>query len=101
MPTTKVQISLPGHPQSLISAFVVHCLDSIIPTFAISKVSTIASFCIWVLPGGKFPKILNVLGLVKFLSGAATNCGSAQSVVVSASGVGSPGFKYQLQHTEN
>ena len=33
----------PAHPRSLISAFVVRCLDSIIPILAISKVS----FCSW------------------------------------------------------
>ena len=36
----------PAHPRSLISNFVVRCLDSIISIFAISKVSkTLASFC--------------------------------------------------------
>ena len=36
MRTTKAQISLRGsvHPRSLISAFVVHCLDSIIPSIS-------------------------------------------------------------------
>ena len=29
----------PAHPRSLISAFIVRCLDSIIPILAISKVS--------------------------------------------------------------
>ena len=34
---------LPTHPRSLISGFVVHCLDSIIPTLAKSKLSRLAS----------------------------------------------------------
>ena len=33
-----------AHPHSLISAFVVRCLDSIIPLLAISKISRLASF---------------------------------------------------------
>ena len=31
----------PAHPHSLISAFVVHCLDSIIPIVSISKFSSL------------------------------------------------------------
>ena len=37
--TTKAQISL--HPRSLISAFVVRCLDSIIPLVSISEISSL------------------------------------------------------------
>ena len=33
------------HPRSLISAFVVRCLDSIIPILAIYKISILARFC--------------------------------------------------------
>ena len=29
----------PAHPRSLISAFVVHCLDSIIPLLALAEIS--------------------------------------------------------------
>ena len=38
--------NLPVHPRSLISAFVVRCLDSIIPVLAISKkkTKTLSSF---------------------------------------------------------
>ena len=39
MRTTKAQIS---HPRSLISAFVVHCLDSIIPLVSLSKTSSLS-----------------------------------------------------------
>ena len=35
----------PAHPRSLISAFVIRCLDSIIPILAIGKISRLASFC--------------------------------------------------------
>ena len=35
----------PAHPRSLISAFVVHCLDSIIPLISISEISSLSSFC--------------------------------------------------------
>ena len=31
----------PVHPHSLISAFVVHCLDSIIPLISISEISSL------------------------------------------------------------
>ena len=31
----------PAHPRSLISAFVVHCLDSIIPLVSISEISSL------------------------------------------------------------
>ena len=34
----------PAHPRSLISAFIVRCLDSMIPLFAISENSRLASF---------------------------------------------------------
>ena len=37
----------PAHPRSLISTFVVRCLDSIIPLLAISKHSRLASFWSW------------------------------------------------------
>ena len=37
MRTTKVQINQPAHPRSLISAFVVRCLDSITPLVSISE----------------------------------------------------------------
>ena len=33
----------PAHPRSLISAFVVHCLDSIIPLLSISEMSSLES----------------------------------------------------------
>ena len=36
----------PAHPHSLISAFVVRCLDSIISLDSIAEISTLASFCI-------------------------------------------------------
>ena len=46
----------PAHPRSLISAFVVRCLDSIIPTLAKSRISRLlTSLCSWVLPGRKPP----------------------------------------------
>ena len=55
MRTTKAQISLrgannngadqPAHPRSLISAFVVRCLDSIISLDSIAEISRLASFC--------------------------------------------------------
>ena len=35
----------PAHPRSLISAFVVHCLDSIISLDSIAEISRLASFC--------------------------------------------------------
>ena len=35
----------PAHPRSLVSAFVVRCLNSIIPILAKSKISRLASFC--------------------------------------------------------
>ena len=35
----------PAHARSLIRAFVIHCLDSIIPLLAIAKISRLASFC--------------------------------------------------------
>ena len=35
----------PAHPRSLISAFVVRCLDSIISLDSIAEISTLASFC--------------------------------------------------------
>ena len=38
----------PAHPRSLISAFVVRCLDSITPTIAIQNFKTLISLCIWV-----------------------------------------------------
>ena len=34
-----------AHPHRLISAFVVHCLDSIISLDSIAKISRLASFC--------------------------------------------------------
>ena len=34
----------PPHPRSLISAFVVHCFDSIISLDSIAKISRLASF---------------------------------------------------------
>ena len=37
----------PAHPRSLISAFVVRYLDSIICILATSKISRLASFCSW------------------------------------------------------
>ena len=37
----------PAHPRSLISAFVIHCLDSIIPLLAIAEIWTLASLCSW------------------------------------------------------
>ena len=51
----------PAHPRSLVSAFVVLLLDSIIPTDALPKFSTLACFCSWadqfrVIPGRKPPK---------------------------------------------
>ena len=36
----------PAHPRSLISAFVVPCLDSIIPPLAIAKISSLQLFCV-------------------------------------------------------
>ena len=35
----------PEHPHSLISVFVVHCLDSIISLDSIAEISRLASFC--------------------------------------------------------
>ena len=35
----------PAHPRSLISAFVVRCLDSTISLDSIAEISTLASFC--------------------------------------------------------
>ena len=35
----------PAHPHSLISAFVVRCLDRIISILAIAKMSRLASLC--------------------------------------------------------
>ena len=35
----------PAHPRSLISAFVVHCLDSIIPLVSISSFKPLAGLC--------------------------------------------------------
>ena len=35
----------PEQPCSLISAFCVHCLDSILPLLAIAKISRLASLC--------------------------------------------------------
>ena len=48
----------PAHLRSLISVFVIRCLDSSIPVFAMSKVSrlwlaSVAEQTIWVLPGQK------------------------------------------------
>ena len=37
----------PAHPCSLVNAFVVRCLDSIIPLLAIIKISRLASFWSW------------------------------------------------------
>ena len=37
----------PAHPCSLISAFIVRCLDSLIPILAISGFKSLASFCSW------------------------------------------------------
>ena len=34
-----------AHPRSLISAFVVHCLDGIISLDSIAEISRLASFC--------------------------------------------------------
>ena len=45
----------PAHLRSLISTFVVHCLDSKIPIPAISKVSRLASLCCW---AGQFESCL-------------------------------------------
>ena len=47
MPTTKMQISLRIHGSSLISAFVVHCLDCVGPVVAILEIPWLASFCSW------------------------------------------------------
>ena len=50
----------PVHPHSLISAFVVRCLDIIISRFCSQNFKTLASFCgcagrfVW--PGRKLPK---------------------------------------------
>ena len=46
----------PAHPRSLISAFVIRCLDSIIPLVSIPKISSLwlaslLSRPVWVLPG--------------------------------------------------
>ena len=45
----------PAHPHSLISAFVVRCLESIIPVLAKSKISKLASLCAW---AGRFESYL-------------------------------------------
>ena len=37
----------PAHPRSLISVFVIRCLASIIPVFAIISFKTLASLCSW------------------------------------------------------
>ena len=37
----------PAYPHSLISLFVIHCLDCIIPILAIAKISRLASLCSW------------------------------------------------------
>ena len=46
----------PVHPRSLISAFVLSCLDSIISLDSIAEISRLASrpVCVW--PGRKLPK---------------------------------------------
>ena len=51
----------PANPHSLINAFVVHCLDSIIPLVSISKISSlylapVSALASLNLPGRKFPK---------------------------------------------
>ena len=45
----------PARPRSLISAFVVRCLDRIIPILAIAKISRLASLCSW---AGRFGSYL-------------------------------------------
>ena len=37
----------PAHPHSLISAFVVHCFDSMISLDSITQISRLASLCTW------------------------------------------------------
>ena len=45
----------PAHPHSLIGAFVVRCIDSLISTLAKFKISRLASVCSW---GGRFKSSL-------------------------------------------
>ena len=45
----------PARPRSLISAFVVRCLDSIIPLLAIAEISILASLISW---AGRFESTL-------------------------------------------
>ena len=40
-------VDQPAHPRSLISTFVVHCLDSIMPLVSISEISRLSSRCSW------------------------------------------------------
>ena len=40
-------VDQPAHPRSLISTFVVRCLDNVISLVSISKISRLASFCSW------------------------------------------------------
>ena len=49
----------PAHLRSLVSVFVIHCLDSIIPPFSISEISRSLWLGrpVWVLPGRKPPKM--------------------------------------------
>ena len=47
----------PAHPRSLISAFVVHCLDSVMYLVSVTKISSIMlSRPVWVWPGRKLQK---------------------------------------------
>ena len=53
----------PAHPRSLISAFVVRCLDSIISVVSIAEISRLV--CVW--PGRKLPKTRFVMSWLKCL----------------------------------
>ena len=61
----------PAHPRSLISAFVVRCLDSVMSLVSVTKISSlmlasVAEKPVWVWPGQKLPKTRFLMTRLKY-----------------------------------